>query len=332
MGIEQSMGEIEQRIFEVDERSFEQLALEVFQYQAQHNEVYRRYIELLKIDYSSISKIDEIPFLPISLFKTHTVYAGVGAPEATFSSSGTTGVETSKHNVAKLSVYETSFLNGFKLFYGNPKDYCILALLPSYLERQGSSLVYMVQRLIEESGHKSSGFFLNNHDELVRILLEQEKINQPTVVVGVTFALLDLANRFTLNLSNTVVMETGGMKGRGKELVRSDMHDILKKSLGIKSVHSEYGMTELLSQAYSKGDGIFETPPWMKVLTRDPYDPFSLMSFGQSGAINVIDLANIYSCSFIQTDDLGMVYPNGTFAILGRMDGSQIRGCNLLVL
>lgn len=326
------MGEIEQRIFEVDERSFEQLALEVFQYQAQHNEVYRRYIELLKIDYSSISKIDEIPFLPISLFKTHTVYAGVGAPEATFSSSGTTGVETSKHNVAKLSVYETSFLNGFKLFYGNPKDYCILALLPSYLERQGSSLVYMVQRLIEESGHKSSGFFLNNHDELVRILLEQEKINQPTVVVGVTFALLDLANRFTLNLSNTVVMETGGMKGRGKELVRSDMHDILKKSLGIKSVHSEYGMTELLSQAYSKGDGIFETPPWMKVLTRDPYDPFSLMSFGQSGAINVIDLANIYSCSFIQTDDLGMVYPNGTFAILGRMDGSQIRGCNLLVL
>lgn len=326
------MGEIEQRIFEVDERSFEQLALEVFQYQAQHNEVYRRYIELLKIDYSSISKIDEIPFLPISLFKTHTVYAGVGAPEATFSSSGTTGVETSKHNVAKLSVYETSFLNGFKLFYGNPKDYCILALLPSYLERQGSSLVYMVQRLIEESGHKSSGFFLNNHDELVRILLEQEKINQPTVVVGVTFALLDLANRFTLNLSNTVVMETGGMKGRGKELVRSDMHDILKKSLGIKSVHSEYGMTELLSQAYSKGDGIFETPPWMKVLTRDPYDPFSLMSFGQSGAINVIDLANIYSCSFIQTDDLGIVYPNGTFAILGRMDGSQIRGCNLLVL
>lgn len=332
MGIEQSMGEIEQRIFEVDERSFEQLALEVFQYQAQHNEVYRRYIELLKIDYSSISKIDEIPFLPISLFKTHTVYAGVGAPEATFSSSGTTGVETSKHNVAKLSVYETSFLNGFKLFYGNPKDYCILALLPSYLERQGSSLVYMVQRLIEESGHKSSGFFLNNHDELVRILLEQEKINQTTVVVGVTFALLDLANRFTLNLSNTVVMETGGMKGRGKELVRSDMHDILKKSLGIKSVHSEYGMTELLSQAYSKGDGIFETPPWMKVLTRDPYDPFSLMSFGQSGAINVIDLANIYSCSFIQTDDLGMVYPNGTFSILGRMDGSQIRGCNLLVL
>lgn len=326
------MGEIEQRIFEVDERSFEQLALEVFQYQAQHNEVYRRYIELLKIDYSSISKIDEIPFLPISLFKTHTVYAGVGAPEATFSSSGTTGVETSKHNVAKLSVYETSFLNGFKLFYGNPKDYCILALLPSYLERQGSSLVYMVQRLIEESGHKSSGFFLNNHDELVRILLEQEKINQTTVVVGVTFALLDLANRFTLNLSNTVVMETGGMKGRGKELVRSDMHDILKKSLGIKSVHSEYGMTELLSQAYSKGDGIFETPPWMKVLTRDPYDPFSLMSFGQSGAINVIDLANIYSCSFIQTDDLGMVYPNGTFSILGRMDGSQIRGCNLLVL
>ena len=332
MGIEQSIRELEQRIFEVNDLSFEQLALEVFQYQAQHNEVYRKYLEHLRVDYSSINRIDRIPFLPISLFKTHNVYAGVGAPEATFSSSGTTGAETSKHYVAKLSVYERSFLHGFKLFYGNPSDYCFLALLPSYLEREGASLVYMVQRLIEESRHKSSGFFLHNQDELVNILLEQEKIGQPTVVIGVTFALLELASQFSLNLTNTIVMETGGMKGRGKELVRSEMHEILKKSLGLKSVHSEYGMTELLSQAYSKGDGIFETPPWMKVLTRDPYDPFSVMSFGQSGAINIIDLANIYSCSFIQTDDLGIVYPNGTFEILGRMDGSQIRGCNLLVL
>ncbi len=332
MGAGQSMDELEQRIFEVNDDNFEQLALDIFRFQTQNNEVYRRYIELLKIDYSSISEIDEIPFLPISLFKTHNVYAGVGVPEATFSSSGTTGIETSKHNVAKLSVYETSFLKGFKLFYGNPKDYCILALLPSYLERQGSSLVYMVQKLIEESEHKSSGFFLHNHHDLVNILHEQEKMAQPSILIGVTFALLDLANRFTLNLSNTIVMETGGMKGRGKELVRSEMHGILKKSLGLSSVHSEYGMTELLSQAYSRGDGVFETPQWMKILTRDPYDPFTSLPFGHSGAINVIDLANIYSCSFIQTDDLGIVHQNDTFEVLGRMDGSQIRGCNLLVL
>jgi hypothetical protein len=325
------MVDLEKRIFEVDERSFEQLALDIFRYQVQSNEVYRKYIEHLRIDYFSIDKVEKIPFIPISLFKTHNVYTGDGVPEATFSSSGTTGSETSKHNIAKLSVYEKSFLNGFDNFYGSPSKYCFLALLPSYLEREGSSLVYMVQRLIEESGHKSSGFFLHNHDELVDIILEQEKAQQPSILIGVTFALIDLTTRFTLSLKNTIVMETGGMKGRGKEMLRSEVHSILKESFGVNTIHSEYGMTELLSQAYSKGGGVFECPSWMRVMARDPYDPFAILPRGKTGALNIIDLANLNSCSFIQTDDLGLVNSNDSFEVLGRMDGSQIRGCNLLV-
>ncbi len=321
-----------ERVFSVSESNFEPLALEVFRFQAEHNSVYKKYLDILRINPNEVLSITEIPFLPISFFKTHNVYIGHRSPEVIFTSSGTTGVETSKHRVQSIKVYEQSFLQGFKRFYGDLSQYCVLALLPAYLERQGSSLVYMVQRLIEESKHSQSGFFLNNHEELMAVVAEQEEHKQPTILIGVTFALLDLASRHNLSLKNTIVMETGGMKGRGRELTRNEMHRVLIDAFGVNEIHSEYGMTELLSQAYSKGNGRFEPPPWMRVLVRDPYDPFSIRPSEFSGALNIIDLANIYSCSFIQTDDLGRLHNDYSFEILGRMDGSQVRGCNLLVL
>jgi phenylacetate-coenzyme A ligase PaaK-like adenylate-forming protein len=325
-------------IFNVSPSNFNSLAINIFRYQAKTNAVYAKYLQYLGVAYEGIDTIDDIPFLPISFFKTHTVQVGAKSPEIIFSSSGTSGSETSKHNVLSLKLYEESFLRGFNLFYGQPSNYCIISLLPAYLERKGSSLVYMANRLITDSNHPKSGFFLNNIDELIDTIENLEAINQPTILIGVTFALLDLANRLTLNskhkvrFNNTTVIETGGMKGRGKELVRNELHSILNNAFGTNAIHSEYGMTELLSQAYSKGDGIFHCPPWMKVLTRDPYDPFHFLPAKKTGALNVIDLANLYSCSFIQTDDLGIQNSDGSFEVLGRMDGSQIRGCNLLVI
>jgi phenylacetate-coenzyme A ligase PaaK-like adenylate-forming protein len=319
-------------IFDVTSANFEQLALEVFRFQAEHNAVYKKYLDILRVKPSEVQSVNHIPYLPIAFFKSHNIYIGDSIPQAIFTSSGTTGAETSKHPVRSVSLYEQSFMAGFKQFYGNPTDYTILALLPSYLEREGSSLVYMVQQLIKESRNSQSGFFLNEHNKLVDIILEQELHRRPTILIGVTFALLELASSYKMSLSSTIIMETGGMKGRGKELTRSEMHLLLKDAFGVGHIHSEYGMTELLSQAYSKGDGLFETPPWMQVLVRDPYDPFTLLPKNSSGAINVIDLANLYSCSFIQTDDLGKLHANGTFEVLGRMDGSQVRGCNMLVL
>jgi len=324
--------DLSHNIFDVNSESFERLALDVFRYQAVHNEVYAKFLSLLKINIADVESVQKIPFLPISFFKTHKVYTGSSEHEIVFTSSGTTGTETSKHFVKSLSIYEESFTKAFNYFYGDISKYCILALLPSYLEREGSSLVYMANRLICDSQHPQSGFFLHNPDVLVRTLVMLEASGQPTILIGVTFALLELAKKHSLKLSNTIVMETGGMKGRGKELIRSEMHKILMDAFGINAVHSEYGMTELLSQAYSKGDGIFATPPWMKVLVRDAYDPFTLLPPERSGALNIIDLANVHSCSFIQTDDLGVVHSNETFEVLGRLDGSQIRGCNLLVL
>ncbi|MDD2197633.1 MAG: acyltransferase [Bacteroidales bacterium] len=320
------------RVFSVTPAEFEALALDMFRFQVKHNGVYAQYVSYLNIDVNSVELIEQIPFLPISFFRSHRILVDNDKHEVIFSSSGTTGAESSKHYVKSLAVYEQSFLEGFRLFYGDVSDYCVLALLPSYLERDGSSLVYMANRLIADSQNPHSGFFLHNPNELVEQLKHLEKIHQPTILLGVTFALLELASKHRLNLKSTIVMETGGMKGRGKELVRSEVHAILKQSLGLSSVHSEYGMTELLSQAYSKGEGVFSTPPWMRVLVRDPYDPFSYLPNGRSGALNIIDLANINSCSFIQTDDLGALHSNGTFEVSGRMDGSQIRGCNLLVL
>lgn len=324
--------DLSHNIFDANSESFERLALDVFGYQAVHNEVYAKFLSLLKINIADVESVRKIPFLPISFFKTHKVYTGYGEHEIVFTSSGTTGAETSKHFVKSLNIYEESFTKAFSYFYGDISKYCILALLPSYLEREGSSLVYMANRLICDSQHPQSGFFLHNPDELVRTLVMLEASGQPTILIGVTFALLELAKKHSLKLSNTIVIETGGMKGRGKELIRSEMHKILMDAFGINAVHSEYGMTELLSQAYSKGDGIFATPPWMKVLVRDAYDPFTLLPAERSGVLNIIDLANVHSCSFIQTDDLGVVHSNETFEVLGRLDGSQIRGCNLLVL
>jgi len=322
---------MERRIFKTTPGNFQDIALEVFRYQANTNRVYADYINLLKIDPNSINTITGIPFLPISFFKTHKVIVNGKNTESTFISSGTTGSETSKHHVVSLQLYESSFLGAFKKFYGTPSDHCILALLPSYLEREGSSLVYMVNKLIEESKHPLSGFYLNEYDQIIQVILELERKCQKTILLGVTYALLELASKYKLKLSNTIIMETGGMKGRGKELVRNEVHQIIRDAFEVEMVHSEYGMTELLSQAYSLGDGIFQCPPWMRVFCRDPYDPFAILPSGRTGALNITDLANLYSCSFIQTDDLGTVNLDGTFEVIGRMDGSQIRGCNLLV-
>ena len=311
---------------------FNEIALEIFKFQASHNTVYKNFINLLNINVNSIQKIEQIPFLPIQFFKTHQVVSSSKKEQQVFLSSGTTGNNQSKHFVTDLAVYEKSFRKGFEYFYGKIEAYTVLALLPSYLERKGSSLIYMVNDFIQKSNNPKSDFFLNNLDELSENLRELDQNNDKVLLIGVSFALLDLIEKYQFNLKNTVVMETGGMKGKRKELIREELHYILQKGFGVEKIHSEYGMTELLSQAYSKGNGIFECPPWMKVLTRDTEDPLTILPKGKSGGLNIIDLANINSCSFIATQDLGKVYPNNTFEVLGRFDNSDIRGCNLLVL
>lgn len=270
--------------------------------------------------------------MPIEVFKSQTVISGEFKPQEIFTSSGTTGMETSKHFVQELDLYTKSFRKGFELFYGPVSNYCVLALLPAYLERTGSSLVYMANDFINQSRHPLSGFYLNDLSQLAENLKKLEKENQPTLLLGVSFALLDLAEQFPQKLSNTIVMETGGMKGRRKELTRDELHTILKRGFGLDKIHSEYGMTELLSQAYSTGDGVFNCPPWMRVLIREQSDPLSYAPAGKTGGINVIDLANIDSCSFIATSDLGRLHTNGNFEVLGRFDSSDVRGCNLMVV
>lgn len=322
---------LENEIFNIkNEEDFDAVALKIFQYQYNQVTIYREFCNHLKIDFQDINSIQNIPFLPIEFFKTHHIISEGKKAEATFSSSGTTGKITSKHYITNLKLYEESFIKGFQLFYGNPEDWTILALLPSYLEREGSSLIYMVSSLIEKS-NASSGFFLHNVEALIEKIKELESKKQKTLLIGVSYALLDLIERQSFNLKHTVVMETGGMKGKRKELIKAALHEKLKRGFGVSKIHSEYGMTELLSQAYSNGEGIFNTPPWMKVLTRDPEDPFTLIE-GKTGGINVIDLANLYSCSFIETQDLGKVHTKDSFEILGRFDTSDIRGCNLMVL
>ena len=321
------------RIFNISNaEEFDALALDVFRFQHKNNKVYRDFCDHLKKSPNHVTNHLEIPFLPISFFKSHEVITGQREPQTIFTSSGTTQSITSKHLVTDLSLYEESFQNTFQLFYGNPEELCILALLPSYLEREGSSLIYMVKNLIERSKHPSSGFYLHNLDELRQKLKTLQQQNTKTLLIGVSFALLDLAEQFPTSLQNTIVMETGGMKGRRKELIREELHNILKEGLGVSHIHSEYGMTELLSQGYSKGNGIFEPPPWMKIITRDTEDPLTIQPNGKTGGINVIDLANLYSCSFIATQDLGKTHQDGTFEVLGRFDDSDIRGCNLMVL
>ncbi len=311
---------------------FEELALSVFLYQAKEFGVYAKFLAGLSVLPETIKKVEEIPFLPIEFFKTHELKtAAVDNKSIIFKSSGTTGMVQSKHFVSDVSVYEKSYLKGFELAYGNIQDYCILALLPSYLERDGSSLIYMMEDLIKKSNHKDSGFYLNNYEELIAKINVLEARGQKTILIGVTYALLDLVEKQNLNLKNTIIMETGGMKGKRKEMVREELHSTLCKCFGVDKIHSEYGMTELLSQAYSKGDGVFNCPPWMKVLIRDTNDPFSYLPANKTGGINVIDLANINSCSFIATQDLGKLHSDNSFEVLGRFDNSDIRGCNLLV-
>jgi phenylacetate-coenzyme A ligase PaaK-like adenylate-forming protein len=314
------------------EIDFEQLALKVFKFQFDNNAVYRSFCDLLYKHPSDVTYLKEIPFLPIQFFKTHKILSSQNKIENTFSSSGTTGSNTSKHYVSDIAIYEKSFQKAFNQFYDNIEDYVVLALLPSYLEREGSSLIYMVDSFIKQSKHKESGFYLNNLSELNKTLLKLESEGKQTLLIGVSFALLDLADNYRFNLKHTIVMETGGMKGRRKELVRSELHSILKQGFGVDNIHSEYGMTELLSQAYSKGNGVFECPNWMRVFTRDPEDALSIFDIEKTGGINVIDLANVNSCSFIATQDLGKINKDGTFEIVGRFDHSDIRGCNLMVL
>jgi phenylacetate-coenzyme A ligase PaaK-like adenylate-forming protein len=324
---------METSIFNIqNKQEFKALSLAVFKHQFKNNKVYRSFCDLLFVHPSSISTIEEIPFLPIQFFKSRKVLSSLDEIQETFTSSGTTGDSTSKHLVTNINLYKESYLKGFAHFYGNIEEYTVLALLPNYLERQGSSLVFMVADLIEKSKKVESGFYLDNIQELANKLLELNRNGQKILLIGVSFALLDLIEMQQFNLKNTIIMETGGMKGRRKELVREELHTILQNGFGVTEIHSEYGMTELLSQGYSKGNGVFETPPWMKILIRDTEDALSINASGKNGGINVIDLANYNSCSFIATQDLGKVYENETFEIIGRFDNSDIRGCNLMVL
>lgn len=321
-----------QQIFSIStDEQFNTAALSIFQHQATNCAIYRGFIEGLRIDPTSITSIQQIPFLPIEFFKSRDVVSSTDPVQVTFTSSGTTGMITSSHKVTDVGWYEDSFRKAFNLFYGDIKSYTVLALLPSYLEREGSSLIYMANDLIQQSNNPDSGFFLYNHEELANQLKKQQEANNPTLLMGVTFALLDFVEKHTINFPELIVMETGGMKGRRKEMIREELHDTLCKGFGVDAIHSEYGMTELLSQGYSKGNGIFNCPPWMRIITRDTNDPISLLNNDRAGGVNVIDLANINSCSFIATQDLGKVYADGSFEILGRFDNADIRGCNLLV-
>jgi hypothetical protein len=358
------------KIFTIQPGEFESMALEIFRFQYSNNPVYHDYVKALLINDAGVRSITQIPFLPISFFKSHSIKTGSFDPEIVFESSGTTTSVNSRHLVKDTDLYRRSFITGFELAYGPVKNWCIIGLLPSYLERGNSSLVYMVNELIRLSEHPQSGFYLDEFDKLSSTLQQLEQVKQRTLLVGVTFALLDFAEKYALPLKHTIVMETGGMKGRREEMVREEVHLILKRSFGLSTIHSEYGMTELLSQAYSKGDGIFNCPPWMKVLVRDEEDPLSVLSsesivesrepaslrsaemrgskvesqksdvtnlpiaigtpLPTQGAINIIDLANLYSCSFIATDDAGRLHQDGSFEVMGRIDNSDVRGCSLM--
>ena len=321
------------QIFNIkDEADFKKVTFEVFAHQFKNNRVYRSFCDLLYIHPSDVKTIEEIPFLPIEFFKKRKVLSSLEEIEEVFSSSGTTGATTSKHFVTNINYYKESYLKGFQHFYGDVNQYTILALLPNYLERKGSSLIFMVDDLIRKSNNLDSGFYLNNLDELAKKLVELNESNKKVLLIGVSFALLDLVEKYQFNLSNAIVMETGGMKGRRKELIRNELHSILQEGFGVNKIHSEYGMTELLSQAYSKGNGVFETPPWMNILIRDTEDALTILPKNKNGGINIIDLANYNSCSFIATQDLGKVFENNTFEVIGRFDNSDIRGCNLMVL
>lgn len=313
------------------EKEFNAIALEVFYYQYKNVNVYRKYVDLLKKDISNIYDIQTIPFLPIEFFKTHKIITDNNEPEIIFQSSGTTGVNTSKHYIKDMTVYDCSFATCFNFFYGDIKNYCLLALLPSYLKRKNSSLIYMIQQLIKATKNNDSGFYHNNYTELITKLKDLKKKKQKTILFGVSYALLDIVEKYSIDIPDVIVMETGGMKGKRKEITKKELHFLLCEGLGHSHIHSEYSMTELLSQAYSKGNNVFLCPPWMKVIIRDINDARSLLKNKQTGGINIIDLANYNSCSFIATDDIGKIYTDDSFELLGRIDNSDIRGCNLMI-
>jgi len=325
--------EITDRILIInDQDSFRECALEIFRMQFAGNKVYADFIKNLGINPSNVKTPEEIPFLPVGFFKTQKVVTGTQPHVRIFESSGTTSGESSRHYIVDIGIYEKSFLRSFNIFYGNPADYMIAAMLPSYTERENSSLVYMMDKLIGMSSFPGSGFHKDNFESLISAISEARRNKNRVLLFGVSFALLDLAEKYSPDLHDVVVMETGGMKGRRKEVTRSELHSVLKKALNIDIIHSEYSMTELLSQAYSKGDGVFHCPPWMKILIRDLQDPLTLVKEpGVTGGINIIDLANIHSCSFISTGDMGKLHKDGSFEVLGRIDNSDIRGCNLLI-
>lgn len=323
--------EQENSLFTPDEKGFAPRALELFRFQYANNPLYRQYTDALGIDPGGVRHLTDIPFLPVSFFKTHRVLSTDTEPGIVFESSGTTGTGGSRHEVKDPGLYRKSFMAAFERFYGNIRDWCIIGLLPAYLERSNSSLVLMVHELIAASGHPDSGFYLYDHDRLHTTLQRLETEGRQTLLIGVTFALLDFAEKYPMSLRHTVVMETGGMKGRRKEITRQELHAFLKERWGLRSVHAEYGMTELLSQAYSSGEGLFRCPPWMRVLPRKEDDPLDVALYGE-GILNVIDLANVWSCSFLATEDVGVVHPDGTFEVAGRVDNSDVRGCSLLVV
>lgn len=320
-------------VFNIQNQSdFKTCALQVFRHQFKNNAVYRSFCDLLYIHSSDVKEVEEIPFLPIQFFKSHAVLSSTQAVKETFTSSGTTGSSVSKHMVTDVSWYTKSYTKGFEYFYGPIEDFTVLGLLPNYLERDGSSLIYMVDDFIKKSNNLASGFYLNNLTELSKTLIELDKKGEKVLLIGVAFALLDLIESQQFKLQNTIIMETGGMKGRRKEIIRNELHEILCAGFGVSKIYSEYGMTELLSQGYSSGDGVFDCPPWMKILARDTEDALTMVGANKTGGLNVIDLANYNSCSFIATQDLGKVDNNGRFEVLGRFDHSDIRGCNLMVM
>jgi hypothetical protein len=311
------------------ESDFEEMSLNLFNFQMRNNPIYTQYASLI-LKNKIPQNIYEIPFLPIDFFKKEQVICKGKKVEEIFMSSGM-AEEQSKHLISDVSLYEKSFLTSFELFYGNISNYCILSLLPNYREREGSSLIYMVDSLIKNSKHPKSSFYLNDYTKLADTLTQLEKEGQKTILIGVSYALLDFANQFPQKLEHTIIMETGGTKGNRKEIMKEELHKILKNAFSLNNIHSEYGMTELLSQSYSKGDGIFKSPPWKKIIIRDVNDPLSLIAINKSGGINVIDLANLYSCPFIATQDLGKTYEDNSFSVLGRFTNADVRGCNLMV-
>ena len=310
---------------------FEATALQIFRFQYDNNTVYQSYCQHLNIEKEAVKSLSDIPFLPISFFKTHEVTTTPFKPALTFRSSGTTGMQHSRHFIKDALLYRQSLLNSFQHYYGDPSEYTFLALLPNYLEQKNSSLIYMMETLMHRSGAKDNGYFLYNHEDLYQKLIQLRDNQQKVILWGVTFALLDFAEHYQIDFPQLIVFETGGMKGRRKEMVKEELYDILRKAFGVSDIHSEYGMCELLSQAYSKGGNLFTTPPWMRLRLRNEKDPLDGTDTVSTGVINVIDLANIYSCSFIATEDLGRRHTHG-IEILGRLDHSQLRGCNLMVL